>query len=42
MNIERPRVDPVGIQRMDQRRPFLDDPYPGVATAVDSTLMPLR
>jgi hypothetical protein len=41
MNIERPGVGVVGIQRMDQRRSFLDDPNPGVATAVDPTLMPL-
>ena len=31
----------MGVQRVDQRRPFLDDPYPGVAVAVDPTLMPL-
>jgi hypothetical protein len=31
----------VGVQRMDQRRSFLDDPNPGVAVAVDPTLRPL-
>ncbi len=31
----------VGVQRMNQRRPFLDDPHTRVAVAVDPTLMPL-
>src|SRR4051794_8111865 len=31
----------VGVQRVHQRRPFLDDPHPRMAMAVDPTLMPL-
>ena len=31
----------MGVQRMHHRRPFLDDPNPRVAVAVDPTLMPL-
>ena len=31
----------MGVQRMNQRRPFLDDPHTRVAVAVDPTLMPL-
>ena len=42
VDAERFGVGVVGVQCMHQRRPFLDDPYPGVAVAVDSTLMPLR
>ena len=31
----------VGVQRVHQRRTFLDDPHTRVAMAVDPTLMPL-
>ena len=31
----------MGVQRVHQCRPFLDDPHPRVAMAVDPTLMPL-
>jgi hypothetical protein len=41
IDIKRPGVGVVGIQRMDQRRPLLDDPHPRVATAVDPSLVPL-
>ena len=34
-------VGVVGVQRVHQRRPFLDDPHPRMAMAVDPTLMPL-
>jgi len=35
------RVGVVGVQRVHQRRPFLDDPHSRMAMAVDPTLMPL-
>jgi hypothetical protein len=41
LNIKRPGVGVVGIQRMNQRRSFLDDPHPDMSMAVDPTLMPL-
>jgi hypothetical protein len=31
----------MGVQRMDQRRPFLDHSDPRMAVAVDPTLVPL-
>lgn len=31
----------MGVQRVHQRRPFLDHPDPGMAVAVDPTLVPL-
>jgi hypothetical protein len=31
----------VGVQRVDLRRPFLDDPHPRVTVAVDPALVPL-
>jgi len=34
-------VGVVGVQCMDQRRPFLNDPHSRMAMAVDPTLMPL-
>ena len=34
-------VDVVGVQRVHQRRPFLDDPNTRVAVAVDPTLVTL-
>ena len=30
------------IQHQHQRRPFLDDPYPGMAMTVNPTLVTLR
>ena len=41
VDAERFGVGVVGVQRVHQRRPFLDDPHPRVAMAVDPTLMPL-
>jgi hypothetical protein len=41
VDAERFGVGVVGVQRMHQRRPFLDDSHSRMAMAVDPTLMPL-
>ena len=41
VDAERFGVAVVGVQRVHQCRPFLDDPHARVAMAVDPTLMPL-
>ena len=41
VDAERFGVGVVGVQRVDQGRPFLDNPHTRVAMAVDPTLMPL-
>jgi hypothetical protein len=38
---ERSGMRPVGIQRVHQRRTFLNDPHPGVAMAMNPPLMAL-